>query len=193
MALDRLDALETRIRDLVKLIQELKKRNAGLEDDLRSTRQRLADESDSNRRWARERSDIKARVEKVLGDIELLEAFEERKEVALTKTTDVEIYGQRYSIKGDETYIRRLAGFVDGQMRQLAEGMNTTTCRGLRSHGSQSGPSTVGSGKETRPGGSGCRTPDDVLWSPSKSRCPPRCFDECACKARKAFAIVVPW
>jgi cell division protein ZapA len=37
----------------------------------------------------------------------------------LTKTTDVEIYGQRYSIKGeaDETYIRRLAGFVDGQMR----------------------------------------------------------------------------
>ena len=47
MALDRLDALETRIKDLVKLIQELKKRNAGLEDDLRSIRQRLADESDS--------------------------------------------------------------------------------------------------------------------------------------------------
>ena len=47
----------------------------------------------------------------------------------MTKTTDVEIYGQRYSIRGeaDETYIRRLAGFVDGQMRQLAEGMNTTT------------------------------------------------------------------
>jgi cell division protein ZapA len=47
----------------------------------------------------------------------------------LTKTTDVEIYGQRYAIRGeaDEAYIRRLAGFVDGQMRQLAEGMNTTT------------------------------------------------------------------
>ena len=47
----------------------------------------------------------------------------------MTKTTDVEIYGQRYTIKGeaDEAYIRRLAGFVDGQMRQLAEGMNTTT------------------------------------------------------------------
>jgi chromosome segregation ATPase len=82
MALDRLDALETRIKDLVKLIQELKKRNAGLEEDLRAIRQRLADESDSNRRWARERSDIKTRVEKVLGDIELLEGFEERKEVA---------------------------------------------------------------------------------------------------------------
>ncbi|HEY7128203.1 MAG TPA: cell division protein ZapB [Nitrospira sp.] len=82
MALDRLDALETRIKDLVKLIQELKKRNAGLEDDLRLTRQRLADESDSNRRWAKERTDIKSRVEKVLGDIEVLEGFEERKEVA---------------------------------------------------------------------------------------------------------------
>ena len=82
MALDRLDALETRIKDLVKLIQELKKRNAGLEDDLRLTRQRLSDESDSNRCWARERTDIKARIEKVLSDIEVLEGFEERKEVA---------------------------------------------------------------------------------------------------------------
>ncbi|HET7438091.1 MAG TPA: cell division protein ZapB [Nitrospira sp.] len=82
MALDRLDALETRIKDLVKLVQELKKRNAGLEDDLRAARQRLAQESDSNRRWARERTDIKSRIEKVLGDVELLEGFEERKEVA---------------------------------------------------------------------------------------------------------------
>jgi chromosome segregation ATPase len=82
MALDRLDALETRIKDLVKLIQELKKRNAGLEDDLRLTRQRLADESDSNRRWTKERTDIKFRIEKVLSDIEVLEGFEERKEVA---------------------------------------------------------------------------------------------------------------
>ena len=47
----------------------------------------------------------------------------------MTKTTDVEIYGQRYAIRGeaDEAYIRKLAGFVDGQMRQLAEGLNTTT------------------------------------------------------------------
>lgn len=82
MALDRLDALETRIKDLVKLVQELKKRNASLEDDLKAARQRLAQESDSNRRWARERTDIKSRIEKVLGDVELLEGFEERKEVA---------------------------------------------------------------------------------------------------------------
>jgi len=47
----------------------------------------------------------------------------------LTKTIDVEIYGQQYAIRGeaDEGDIRHLANFVDGQMRKLAEGMNTTT------------------------------------------------------------------
>ncbi len=83
MALDRLDALETRIKDLVKLVHELKKKNAVLEEDLKAARQRLVEESDSNRRWERERGDIKLRIEKVLGDVELLECFEERKEVAL--------------------------------------------------------------------------------------------------------------
>jgi FtsZ-binding cell division protein ZapB len=83
MALDRLDALETRIRDLVKLVQELKKKNASVEEELKVARQRLAEKDDSNRRWEQERIDIKFRIEKVLGDIELLECFEERKEVAL--------------------------------------------------------------------------------------------------------------
>ncbi len=82
MALDRLDALETRIKDLVKLVHELKKKNAALEEDIRSIRQRYAEQSDSNRRWERERIDIKSRIEKVLGEIELLECLEERKEVA---------------------------------------------------------------------------------------------------------------
>lgn len=47
----------------------------------------------------------------------------------MTKTIDVEIYGQRYSIRGeaDDAYIRRLAGYVDEHMRQLAEGMKTAT------------------------------------------------------------------
>ena len=82
MALDRLDALETRIKDLVKLVHELKRKNAALEEDLRTIRNRFAEQSGSNRRWERERIDIKARIEKVLGEIELLECFEERKEVA---------------------------------------------------------------------------------------------------------------
>ena len=83
MALDRLDAFETRIRDLVKLVQELKKKNAALEEELKALRRRLVEKDDSNRRWEQERVDIKSRIEKVLGDIELLECLEERKEVAL--------------------------------------------------------------------------------------------------------------
>ena len=83
MALDRLDALESRIRDLVKLVQELKKKNAAAEEEIKVVRQRLAEKDDSNRRWEQERVDIKSRIEKVLGDIELLGCFEERKEVAL--------------------------------------------------------------------------------------------------------------
>lgn len=83
MALDRLDALETRIRELVKLVQEFKKKNAMLEDELKATRQRLSYQDDMNRQWEQERVDIKARIEKVMGEIDLLECFDDSKEVAL--------------------------------------------------------------------------------------------------------------
>lgn len=83
MALDRLDALEVRIKDLVKLVQELKRRNASLEDEVRTARQRLHSQDDLNRRWEKERIDIKSRVEKVLGEIELLECADDTKEVTL--------------------------------------------------------------------------------------------------------------
>jgi DNA repair ATPase RecN len=83
MALDRLDALETRIRDLVKLVQELKRKNALLEEELKTARQRLAAQDDTNRKWEMERMDIKARIEKVMNEMELLECVEDSKEVAI--------------------------------------------------------------------------------------------------------------
>jgi hypothetical protein len=83
MSLDRLDALEGRIRDLVKLVQELKRRNATLEGELKLARERLSEQNDSNRRWERERVDIKSRIEKVLGELDLLDSYDERKEVAI--------------------------------------------------------------------------------------------------------------
>ncbi|MEW6543147.1 MAG: cell division protein ZapA [Nitrospirota bacterium] len=45
------------------------------------------------------------------------------------RTSQVEIYGQRYVIRGDadEEYIRRVAAHVDEQMRSLASGMKTAT------------------------------------------------------------------
>jgi cell division protein ZapA len=47
----------------------------------------------------------------------------------LTKTIDVEIYGQRYSINGeaDESYVKKLAEMVDTQMKQVAAGMRSAT------------------------------------------------------------------
>ena len=47
----------------------------------------------------------------------------------MIKTVDVEICGQRYSLKGDsdEEYVRRLARYVDEQMRTLSQGMKTAT------------------------------------------------------------------
>jgi len=83
MALDRLDALETRIRDLVQLVQDLKRKNASLEEEIKAARQRLASQDDMNRRWEKERIDIKTRIEKVIGEIELLECVDDSKEVAL--------------------------------------------------------------------------------------------------------------
>ena len=83
MSLDRLDALEGRIRDLVKLVQEFKRKNATLEAELKLARERLAEQNGSNRRWERERIDIKSRIEKVLGELDLLDSYDERKEVAI--------------------------------------------------------------------------------------------------------------
>lgn len=47
----------------------------------------------------------------------------------MTKTIDVEIYGQRYAVNGeaDESYVRHLADIVDKQMRQVAAGMRSAT------------------------------------------------------------------
>jgi cell division protein ZapA len=47
----------------------------------------------------------------------------------MTKTIEVEIYGQRYVITGeaDEEYVKRLANYVDTQVRVLAQGMKTAT------------------------------------------------------------------
>jgi FtsZ-binding cell division protein ZapB len=83
MALDRLDALEIRIKDLVKLVQELKRRNASLEEEVKAARQQLASQDDLNRRWEKERIDIKSRIERVIGEIEMLECADDAKEVAL--------------------------------------------------------------------------------------------------------------
>ena len=83
MALDKLEALESRVKDLVKALHDLRPKNQQLEQDLRAARARLLAQEEVNRRWERERGGIKTRVQKVLGEVELLECWEDSKEVAL--------------------------------------------------------------------------------------------------------------
>jgi hypothetical protein len=83
MALEKLEALESRVKDLVKTLHDLRQKNQQLEQDLRAARARLLAQEEINRRWERERASIKTRVQKVLGEVELLECWEDSKEVAL--------------------------------------------------------------------------------------------------------------
>lgn len=83
MALEQMEALGTRIRGLVELIQELKQTKATLEKDLRAARERLIVQEERVRRWERERGEIRSRIEKVLGELDLLEHIKGSKEVAL--------------------------------------------------------------------------------------------------------------
>lgn len=47
----------------------------------------------------------------------------------MAKTLEIEIYGQKYTVKADadERYMQRVAAYVDEQMRSLARGMKTAT------------------------------------------------------------------
>ncbi len=86
MALEKMGALEARIRTLVALVQELKSRNGQLEEELRNMKGRLYQQAELTRQWEQDRSDIRFRVEKVLGELELFECLEDpraSKEVAL--------------------------------------------------------------------------------------------------------------
>lgn len=76
MPLDKMAALEARIRSMVELIQSLKKANTSLESELRAARERLSKQDEMNRRWEEERADVRSRIEKVMGELDLLECVE---------------------------------------------------------------------------------------------------------------------
>lgn len=83
MALDKMEALEARVKGLVDLIQSLKRTNAALEGELRAVRERLSKQEELSCRWEEERANIRSRIEKVMGELDVLECLEESKEVAL--------------------------------------------------------------------------------------------------------------
>lgn len=83
MATERLEALEARVRKLVEVVQLLKRENADLQSQLRAAKDQLSRQQHRGLRWEEERDDIRARIERVMGELELLEGIGESKEVAL--------------------------------------------------------------------------------------------------------------
>jgi FtsZ-binding cell division protein ZapB len=83
MTLDGLDALETKIRDLIQLVQDMKKKNVSLSEEIKVVRQQLATQQELNQRWENESIQIQSRIERVLGDIELVECIDEPEEISL--------------------------------------------------------------------------------------------------------------
>jgi DNA repair ATPase RecN len=83
MALERMAALESRVHSLVELVQELKRTNTLLQGELRAAKERLVKQEEMGRRWEEERMDIRARIEKVLSELDSLESMKDSKEVVL--------------------------------------------------------------------------------------------------------------
>jgi hypothetical protein len=83
MALEKLEALESRVRGLVEVVQDLKRTNVALQGELRAMREQVIKQEELGRRWEEERGDVKTRIEKVLNELDFLDCLEEPKEVAL--------------------------------------------------------------------------------------------------------------
>ena len=73
MSLEKLEALEVRVKKLVDLLIELRKDKTELEKELKMAREGLVKQKELLGAWEEERTNIRSRVEKVLDELEILE------------------------------------------------------------------------------------------------------------------------
>ncbi len=76
MSLEKLETLEVRVRGLVELVQELKDANASLQEQLALVQEELSRREDYGRELEEERGNIKSRIEKVLEQLDSMDASE---------------------------------------------------------------------------------------------------------------------
>jgi len=76
MSLEKMETLEVRVRGLVELVQELKGANASLQEQLNLVQEELSRREDYGREWEEERGNIKLRIEKVLEQLDSMDASE---------------------------------------------------------------------------------------------------------------------
>ena len=73
MSLEKIETLEVRVRKLVDLVVELRADKASLEEELQVVRERLVKQDELTQGWEEERTSIRSRIEKVLGELEFLD------------------------------------------------------------------------------------------------------------------------
>lgn len=77
MSVEKMEKLEVRVRKLLDLVVELRQDKSHLEQELDSTRERLAKQQDMSEGWEDERSTIRSKIEKVLDELEFLDRSSE--------------------------------------------------------------------------------------------------------------------
>ncbi|MEX0829983.1 MAG: hypothetical protein WD032_07040 [Nitrospirales bacterium] len=77
MSVEKMEKLEVRVRKLLDLVVELRQDKSHLEQELDSTRERLAKQEDMSEGWEDERSTIRLKIEKVLDELEFLDRSNE--------------------------------------------------------------------------------------------------------------------
>lgn len=73
MSVEKLETLEVRVRKLLDLVVELRQDKSHLEQELEATRERLSKHEEMSEGWEEERTTIRSRIEKVLGELEFLD------------------------------------------------------------------------------------------------------------------------
>jgi predicted nuclease with TOPRIM domain len=73
---NKLADLEAQVKSLITHVQELKGRNAHLEERLREVDGRLTSQNATLRRWEKERGWLRTKLSSVLGDVEAIEFSE---------------------------------------------------------------------------------------------------------------------
>jgi chromosome segregation ATPase len=73
VSVENLETLEVRVRKLLDLVVELRQDKSHLERELEATRERLSKHEEMSEGWEEERTTIRSRIEKVLGELEFLD------------------------------------------------------------------------------------------------------------------------
>ena len=76
MSLEKMEALEDRVKRLVDMVQHLKQANGLLQQELQEAHQRLEQQETLSHDWEEERSHIRIKIEKVLNELQFLESSE---------------------------------------------------------------------------------------------------------------------